>query len=64
MKLYFGNAVTTVTTFMIVAPVLTLIGICDRQPEKEEECLEKLACHVRLFFRLVHGNVSGRSDDK
>lgn len=48
---------------MYVAPVLTLIGICDRQPEKEEECLEKLACHVRLFFCPVHGNVSGRSDD-
>ncbi len=48
---------------MYVVPVLTLIGICDRQPEKEEECLEKLACHVRLFFRPVHGNVSGRSDD-
>lgn len=39
-----------------VAPVLTLIGICDRQPEKEQECLEKLQKHVQLFFRLVHGD--------
>ena len=40
---------------LYVAPVLTLIGICDRQPEREGECLEKLRQHVTLFFRLVHG---------
>ena len=39
---------------MYVAPVLTLIGICDRQPEKEQECLEKLDAHVRLFFRTFN----------
>ena len=39
---------------MYVSPVLTLIGICDRQPEREQECLEKLRDHVRLFFRMVH----------
>ena len=40
---------------MYVSPVLTLIGICDRQPERENECLEKLQNHVQLFFRMVHG---------
>ena len=45
---------------MYVSPVLTLIGICDRQPERESECLEKLQNHVRLFFRMVHsGNPNG-----
>ncbi len=39
---------------LYVAPVMTLIGICDRQPEREGECLEKLRQHVRLFFRMVH----------
>ncbi len=39
---------------MYVAPVLTLIGVCDRQPERESECLERLRRHVRLFFRMVH----------
>lgn len=39
---------------MYVAPVLTLIAICDRQPEREVECLVRLEAHVRLFFRLVH----------
>ena len=43
-----------VLAMMYVAPVLTLIGICDRQPEREEECLEKLRQHVSLFFRMVH----------
>ena len=39
---------------LYVSPVLTLIGICDRQPERESECLEKLRQHVVLFFRMVH----------
>lgn len=36
---------------MYVSPIITLIGICDRQPEKESECIEKLDNHVRLFYR-------------
>ena len=36
---------------MYVSPIITLIGICDRQPEKESECIEKLDDHVRLFYR-------------
>ena len=43
---------------MYVSPVLTLIGICDRQPEREGKCLEALENHVRLFFRMVHGGNS------
>lgn len=43
---------------MYVAPVLTLVAICDRQPEREAECLAALEAHVRLFFRLVHGKPS------
>ena len=39
---------------MYVAPVLTLVAICDRQPEREAECLAALEAHVRLFFRRVH----------
>ncbi len=46
---------------LYVAPVLTLIGVCDRQPEREAECLEKLSHHVRLFFRMVHRDPSERS---
>lgn len=38
---------------MYVAPILTFIEICDRQPEKEEECIKKLDAHVRLFFRIT-----------
>ena len=36
---------------MYVSPVIALIGVCDRQPEREAECLKKLDNHVRLFFR-------------
>ncbi len=38
---------------MYVAPIITLLGICDRQPEKETECMERLEKHVRLFYRLA-----------
>lgn len=40
---------------MYTAPVLTLIAVCDRQPEREGECLEKLRKHVTLFFQMAHG---------
>lgn len=40
---------------MYAAPVLTLLGECDRQPERESECLDKLRRHVNLFFAMVHG---------
>ena len=48
---------------MYIAPVVTLIGVCDRQPQRENECLEKLRNHVHLFFRMVHagGSQSGES---
>ena len=47
---------------MYVSPVLTLIGICDRQPEREPECLEKLRNHVQLFFRMVHASSAQRGE--
>ena len=49
---------------MYVAPIVTLIGICDRQPERENECLEKLRQHVRLFFRMVHGGDPQRGESR
>ncbi len=32
------------------SPVITLSGVCDREPERFDECLELLEKHVRLFF--------------
>ena len=39
--------------YAYVCPINTLIGICDRQPDKEEECLQKLDKFVRTFFNAV-----------
>ena len=39
---------------MYVSPVIALIGICDRQPEREAECLKKLKAHVKQFYSMVH----------
>ena len=47
---------------MYVSPVLTLIGVCDRQPEREAECIEKLQAHVCAFFRMVHGENAKNSE--
>lgn len=32
------------------SPILSLIGICDRQPQKENECVNMLKNHVALFY--------------
>ncbi len=41
---------------MYVAPITTLLGICDREPHREDECLKKLEAHVRLFFRTFNAS--------
>ncbi len=33
------------------APVILMVEICDRQPEREEECMNRIDAHVRNFFR-------------
>lgn len=43
-----------VLALMYVSPVITLLAVCDRQPERETECLAKLDAHVRLFFRTYN----------
>ena len=48
---------------LYVAPVVTLLGVCDRQPEREAECLERLRKHVGLFFRMVHGKTPESGGD-
>jgi AcrR family transcriptional regulator len=53
-----------VLALMYMAPVVTLIGICDRQPEREQECLEKLRAHVRLFFYAVRADHTKEGDAK
>lgn len=37
-----------------VSPVITLLSVCDRQPEREAKSLEKLDAHVKLFFRTFN----------
>ena len=44
---------------LYVAPVVTLIGICDRQPEMEAACRARLEAHVRLFFRTFQAEKKG-----
>ena len=39
---------------MYVAPIIMLIGVSDRQPEREKECLEKIDEHVKLFYRTYN----------
>ena len=48
--------------WMYVSPIIVLLSVCDRQPEREAESLAKLDAHVRLFFRTFHieGGESGK----
>ena len=39
---------------LYVAPIITLLGVCDRQPEREDECVDKLDEHVKLFYRTFN----------
>jgi len=48
------NEDPNVLALMYTSPIITLLGVCDRQPEREEECLERLDRHVRLFFRTFN----------
>ncbi len=43
--------------WMYVSPIIVLLSVCDRQPEREAESLAKLDAHVRLFFRTF--NIEG-----
>lgn len=49
---------------LYVSPILTLIGVCDRQPEMEPVCLEKLDAHVHLFFRTFNCTPDAASNNK
>mgnify|MGYP004590336625 FL=1 len=37
-------------SMMYISPVITLLGVCDREPDLKDECIEKLGAHVHLFF--------------
>ena len=40
--------------WMYVSPIIVLLSVCDRQPEREAESLEKLDAQVKLFFRTFN----------
>lgn len=54
------DPITLATSY--VSPIITLLGVCDRQPEREAECLDKLEKHVKLFFDTY--NVSAKENKK
>lgn len=43
-------------SLMYVAPIITLIGVCDRQPEREAECIKMLDEHIGLFYRTFNSS--------
>lgn len=54
------DPITLATSY--VSPIITLLGVCDRQPEREAECLDKLEKHVKLFFDTY--NVAAKENKK
>ena len=45
-----------ILAMMYDAPILVMLGECDRHPEKEEEYMKKLEAHVRLFYKTFNRN--------
>ena len=45
-----------ILAMMYDAPILVMLGECDRHPEKEDEYMEKLEAHVRLFYKTFNRN--------
>lgn len=43
-----------VLALMYDAPILVLLGECDRHPEKETEYMKSLEKHVRLFYKTFN----------
>lgn len=43
-----------ILAMMYDAPILVLLGECDRHPEKESECMRALEEHVRLFYKTFN----------
>lgn len=39
---------------MYVSPIIILLGVCDREPWREEECVKKLEKHVKLFYHTFN----------
>jgi AcrR family transcriptional regulator len=44
-----------VMALQFFAPIYLLMTVCDRQPEREKECLRKLEKHIRQFSRIYKG---------
>ena len=43
-----------ILAMMYDAPILVLLGECDRHPDKEPECMKTLEEHVRLFYKTFN----------
>ena len=38
--------------WQFAAPVFTLVGICDREPEREDWAMEQLRAHIQQFYQV------------
>lgn len=45
-----------ITAQMYDGPIVVLIGEIDRYPQKEEEILQRVEKHVRMFFEVMEGD--------
>lgn len=47
-----------------VAPVIIMVEICDREPDKEQECMKRLEAHVRNFYRTYSPHMVNKAAEK
>ena len=53
-----------VLAMMYDAPILVLLGECDRHPEKEEEYMKIAEAHVRLFYKTFRRNQPKEEEER
>ncbi len=53
-----------VLAMMYDAPILLLLGECDRHPEKEEEYMKIAEAHVRLFYKTFRRNQPKEEEER
>lgn len=51
----FIQADVDMMTLQFYSPIYTLLTLCDRQPDREQEALELLAKHFRQFTMIYGG---------
>ena len=61
---YHAGLFTALIRSGTIAPVVIMVEICDREPDKEQECMKRLESHVRNFYRTYSPHMVNKAAEK